>query len=205
MRKPSSTRPVPRKPKATPTRRRNTELPDAKPWLSSAIDLEHYAPAYFTFITTKLAGGAASVYRKHFGVGIEIWRVLVMLALDEKVSVNMVCRLIGMDKGSVSRAFKSMYEMGLIKFSHDPNDGRVRYATLTEAGRRKHDEIKAVAMTRERAFLSCLKPEEIPVLLEMLWRLHANLPEVEEATQAFLKSQAAPASRPARKTKKENP
>src|SRR5690606_11981192 len=215
MRKPSLTRPASRKRIAATTKKPEIEQPDAKPWLSSAIDLEHYAPAYFTFITTKLAGGAASVYRKHFGVGIEVWRVLVMLALDEKVSVNMVCRLIGMDKGSVSRAFESLNEMALIKFSHAPKDGReayatstedgrVRYATLTEAGRRKHDEIKAVAMTRERAFLSCLEPEEVPVLLEMLWRLHANLPEVEKATQAFLKSQCAPASKPARKRKKEN-
>lgn len=172
-------------------------------WLSSGIELEQYAPAYFTFITTKLAGGAASVYRRHFGVGIEVWRVLVMLALDEKVSVNMVCRLIGMDKGSVSRAFKSMYEMGLITFSHDPHDGRVRYATLTAEGRRKHDDIKAVAMERERAFLSCLNPEEVPVLLDMLWRLHGNLPNVETATQQYL--QAHVLKKPAvRKKKEEN-
>lgn len=171
-------------------------------WLSTGIELEQYAPAYFTFITTKLAGGAASVYRRHFGVGIEVWRVLVMLALDEKVSVNMVCRLIGMDKGSVSRAFKSMYEMGLITFSHDPHDGRVRYATLTEAGRRKHDEIKAVAMERQRSFLECLAPEEVPVLLEMLWRLHANLPNVELATQAYLQEHVLN-KRPASRKKKE--
>jgi len=170
-------------------------------WLSTGIELEQYAPAYFTFITTKLAGGAASVYRRHFGVGIEVWRVLVMLALDEKVSVNMVCRLIGMDKGSVSRAFKSMYEMGLITFSHDPHDGRVRYATLTEAGRRKHDEIKAVAMERQRAFLSCLAPGEVPVLMEMLWRLHANLPKVEQATQAYLQEHVL--KKPAPRKKKE--
>lgn len=174
-------------------------------WLPTGIELEQYAPAYFTFITTKLAGGAASVYRRHFGVGIEVWRVLVMLALDEKVSVNMVCRLIGMDKGSVSRAFKSMYEMGLITFSHDPHDGRVRYATLTEAGRRKHDEIKAVAMERQRSFLNCLNPEEVPVLLEMLWRLHANLPNVEQATQAYLQAHVLnkkPASRKKKEEKK---
>lgn len=158
-------------------------------WLTSAIDLEHYAPAYFTFIATKLARGAAGVYRKHFGVGIEVWRVLVMLARDEKVSVNMVCRLIGMDKGSVSRAFKLMYEMGLISFSHDPNDGRLRYATLTEAGRKKHDEIKSVAIERQRALLSVLKPDEVPVLLDLLLRLDANLPEVEVATTAFLEKQ----------------
>lgn len=156
-------------------------------WQANGIDLEHYVPAYFTFIATKLAGGAGAVYRKHFGVGIEIWRVLVMLALDEKVSVNMVCKLIGMDKGSVSRCFKSMYEKGFITFSHDPRDGRVRYATLTEAGWRKHDEIKAVALERQRALLSCLNPEETRTLIGLLHRLHVNLPNVEHATQQYLR------------------
>ncbi len=155
-------------------------------WTSSGIDLGHYAPAYFTFIATKMASGAAAVYRKHFGVGIEIWRVLVMLAIDEKVSVNMVCKLIGMDKGSVSRCFKSMYEKGLITFSTDPADGRVRYATLTQAGRDKHDQIKKVALERERALLSCISAEETEVLIKLLHRLHTNLPNVEKATAAYV-------------------
>jgi len=153
------------------------------------IELERYLPAYFTFIATKLASGAASVYRRHFGVGIEVWRVLFMLANDEKVSVNMVCRLIGMDKGSVSRCFKTMHEKGLVTFSHDPNDGRIRYATLTPLGWEKHDQIKAIALERQRAFLSCLAPDETEVLREMLLRLHANLPNVEKATQQFLVNQ----------------
>jgi len=155
-------------------------------WTSTGIDLGHYAPAYFTFIATKMASGAAAVYRKHFGVGIEIWRVLVMLAIDEKVSVNMVCKLIGMDKGSVSRCFKSMYEKGLITFSTDPADGRVRYATLTQAGRDKHDQIKKVALERERALLSCISPEETEVLIKLLHRLHINLPNVEKTTAAYV-------------------
>jgi DNA-binding MarR family transcriptional regulator len=156
---------------------------------SGGIELERYLPAYFTFIATKLASGAASVYRRHFGVGIEVWRVLFMLANDEKVSVNMVCRLIGMDKGSVSRCFKTMHEKGLVTFSHDPNDGRIRYATLTPLGWQKHDQIKAIALERQRAFLSCLEPDETELLREMLLRLHANLPNVEKATQQFLASQ----------------
>jgi|SRR5690625_585440 len=159
---------------------------DSDYWLSTAIELDEYVPAYFTFIATKLARGAAAVYRRHFGVGIEVWRVLVMLARDEKVSVNMVCRLIGMDKGAVSRAFKTMYEMELIRFSHDPNDGRIRYATLTAKGRQKHDEIKEIAMERQRVLLSVLQPEEKHILQDLLLRLHAGLPDVEEATQEYL-------------------
>ncbi len=155
-------------------------------WTGSGVNMDEYAPAYFTFIANKLASGAATAYRKHFGVGIEVWRVLFMLALEEKVSVNMVCRLIGMDKGSVSRCFKVMYEKGLITFSHDPLDGRVRYATLTPLGRQKHDEIKGLALEREREFLSCISPEEVSVLMKLLHRLHAHLPNVESATQAYI-------------------
>lgn len=160
-------------------------------FVPSGLDLENYVPAYLTFVATKLASGAASTYRKHFGVGIEIWRVLVMLALDEKVSVNMVCKLIGMDKGSVSRCFKSMHEKGLITFSSDPKDGRVRYATLTQAGRDKHDQIKGVALERQRALLSCVTPEESKILIKLLHRLHGNLPEVEKATQAYVHKHVA--------------
>ena len=155
-------------------------------FVPSGLDLENYVPAYLTFVTTKLASGAASTYRKHFDVGIEIWRVLVMLALEEKVSVNMVCKLIGMDKGSVSRCFKSMYEKGLITFSSDPRDGRVRYATLTPAGREKHDQIQGVALERQRALLSCITPGEAEILIKLLHRLHGNLPEVEKATRAYV-------------------
>jgi len=189
MKKPASTSSSPKATKTGKTKAAKAaqgETP-AVPWQANGLDLENYAPAYFTFVATKLASGAAAVYRKHFGVGIEIWRVLVMLALDEKVSVNMVCKLIGMDKGSVSRCFKSMYEKGFITFSHDPRDGRVRYATLTPAGWRKHDEIKAVALERQRAFLSCLEPEESRQLIDLLHRLHANLPNVERATQQYLR------------------
>lgn len=154
---------------------------------TGGIDLEQYVPAYLTFTATKLASGAAAVYRKYYGVGIEVWRVLVMLALEEKVSVNMVCKLIGMDKGSVSRCFKTMYEKGFITFSVDPDDGRVRYATLTPAGRAKHDEIKAVALERQRVLLSCLSDAEAQTFMGLLLRVHANLPNVEKATQAYIK------------------
>ncbi|WP_353194278.1 hypothetical protein, partial [Pusillimonas noertemannii] len=46
---------------------------------------------------------------------------------------------------------------------------------------------KAVALERQRAFLSCLEPEESRQLIDLLHRLHANLPNVERATQRYLR------------------
>ncbi len=104
------------------------------------------------------------------------------------MSAQYASRVIGMDKGSISRCFKSMQEGGLIRTELDPNDGRARIAVLTAKGRALHDQIRGVALERERAFLSTLKPKEVEVLLGLLHRLHENLPAVETSTQAYVSS-----------------
>ncbi|MET0509588.1 MAG: MarR family transcriptional regulator [Burkholderiaceae bacterium] len=152
----------------------------------AAIDLDRYIPAYFTFIANKLARGASFHYLRAYGVGIETWRVLVMLAIERQVTAQRVVQLIGMDKASVSRCFKSMHAQALIAFRSDPRDGRLRHATLTPKGRRLHDRIMRLALERERALLSVLTPDEVETLIDLLRRLHANLPAVETASVAFL-------------------
>jgi len=159
-----------------------------------AIDLNVYAPAFFTFIANKWARSASAHYLETYGVGVETWRVLVMLALEEHVTAQRVVQVVGMDKASVSRTFKSMYENGLVAFSHDSKDGRLRYATLTPSGRDLHDRIMRFALAREEALLSALAPDEIPVLLDMLRRIHTNLPAVEQVSDDFVAAQRAATS-----------
>lgn len=164
----------------------SAQIPQTAVDALAAIDLQRYVPAYFTWIANKLSRGASQHYLSTFGVGIETWRCLVLLALDGSVSAQYVSRVIGMDKGSVSRCFKSMQENGLIRTQLDPNDGRARIAILTAKGRALHDQIRGVALERERAFLSVLEPREVDTLLGLLHRLHENLPAVETATQAYV-------------------
>lgn len=164
----------------------SAQIPQTAGDALAAIDLQRYVPAYFTWIANKLSRGASQHYLSTFGVGIETWRCLVLLALDGSVSAQYVSRVIGMDKGSVSRCFKSMQENGLIRTQLDPNDGRARIAILTTKGRALHDQIRGVALERERAFLSVLEPREVDTLLGLLHRLHENLPAVETATQAYV-------------------
>lgn len=158
----------------------------ATPPARKVVDLQNYAPAYLTWIANKLSGGASQAYLAAFDVGIETWRVLVLLAIEESLTAQYVCKVIGMDKASVSRSFKGMQERGLITFGLDPQDGRVRVATITPAGRELHDNIIGIALERERALMSVLGPEEREVLLSLLRRLHENLPAVEEATARYL-------------------
>ncbi|MGE5116546.1 MAG: MarR family winged helix-turn-helix transcriptional regulator [Betaproteobacteria bacterium] len=159
------------------------------------VDLDRYVPAYLTWIANKLSRGASQAYLTTFGVGIETWRILVLLAIENSISAQRVSKVIGMDKASVSRAFKSMAESGLIGIALDPADGRLRIATLTAKGRKLHDRILEVALLRERAFLAVLTPAERDTLIGLLRRLHDNLPAVEAATEAHLAHQHPKAKR----------
>jgi DNA-binding MarR family transcriptional regulator len=164
------------------------------------VDLTHYAPAYFTWIANKLSSGASQAYLAAFDVGIETWRVLVLLAIDTSISANRVVKVIGMDKASVSRVFKTMQQRGLITIGLDPQDGRMRVATITAEGRELHDKILQIALDRDRALMSVLSPDEREVLLGLLRRLHDNLPAVEASTAQYLALHYPHAARRRRKT-----
>lgn len=152
----------------------------------AVVDLERYVPAYLTWIANKLSGGASTAYLSAFNVGIETWRLLVLLAIEKSLTAQAISRTIGMDKSSVSRAFKSMQLRELITIGLDHADGRLRVATITPKGRALHDEILELAMERERAFLSVLNDKDRESLICLLRRLHDNLPVVEKATQEYL-------------------
>jgi DNA-binding MarR family transcriptional regulator len=168
-----------------PTRRAPLE-PSSDTALPKVVDLDRYVPAYLTWIANKLSRGASQYYLNAFGVGIETWRCLVLLAVEGSISAQQVSKVIGMDKASVSRCFKSMQAEGLIVLELDAADGRVRLAKLTKKGRELHDKILGVALERERAFLSVLTPKECDTLIDLLKRLHENLPEVEGATERYV-------------------
>ena len=164
------------------------------------VDLTHYAPAYFTWIANKLSGGASQAYLAAFDVGIETWRLLVLLAIEESLSAKQACKVIGMDKASASRTFKTMQERGLITMGLDAQDGRLRVASITREGRELHDQILGIALDRERALMSVLSPEERETLLVLLRRLHDNLGAVEASTAKYLELHYPHAARKRKKT-----
>jgi DNA-binding MarR family transcriptional regulator len=152
------------------------------------VDLERYVPAYLTWIANKLSGGASNAYLRTFNVGIETWRVLVLLAIEPSLTAQSVSRTMGMDKASISRVFKTMQASDLISINLDKDDGRLRLATITAKGRSLHNQILELAQERERALLTVLNNAERDTLLDLLRRLHENLPAVENATAEFLES-----------------
>jgi DNA-binding MarR family transcriptional regulator len=177
--------------------------PDPEFEAAANVDLERYVPAYLSWISNKLSRGASQHYLSAFNIGIEVWRCLVLLAVESQVSAQQVSRVIGMDKAAVSRCFKTMHDQGFISFTLDAQDGRLRLAKLTPKGRALHDEVLQVALARERAFLSVLSDTEVNVLIDLLKRLHDNLPHVDAATVEFI-SQKAPSPRKSKERRRKS-
>jgi DNA-binding MarR family transcriptional regulator len=156
------------------------------PETAAVLDLDRYTVAYLVWIANKLSSGASRNYLRTFGVGVEIWRCLVLLAIHDSIAAQQISQVMGMDKASVSRCFKTMQAKGLIMMGLDASDGRVRIATLTPKGRALHDQILEMALERERALLSVLSDSERETLLRLLKRVHENLPAVEAATATYI-------------------
>jgi DNA-binding MarR family transcriptional regulator len=157
-----------------------------RPRSARVLDLDRYTVAYLVWTANKLSRGASHAYLKVFGVGVEVWRCLVLLAIHDAVTAQQVSQVMGMDKASVSRCFKILQQKGLIVMSLDASDGRVRLAKLTPKGRTLHDQILDIALERERTLLSVLNESERETLLRLLKRVHENLPSVETATKTYI-------------------
>lgn len=135
-------------------------------------------PALLTFVANKLSHSASATYQRRFGVNVTEWRIMSLLAIEPGIPATRICQVIGFDKGPVSRTLAAMEKRDLVATDEDPYDARRRLTRLTARGEALHDEIIVVALDRERRLTACLTPEQRDTLIDLLNRLHANLPAV---------------------------
>lgn len=139
------------------------------------LDLDNYVPALLNFLSNKLAATASKEYKKRFGVGVLEWRMLSMLAVEDHITANRICQVIGLDKGGVSRSLHKLQQSEHVKFEVDPTDARRQVVSLTAKGWKLHDQILTVALKREQILLGGLSQEEIKTLIGLLRHLHGRV------------------------------
>lgn len=145
---------------------------------NNQLDLDRYVPALVTFLANKLSSGASACYRKNFDVGVVEWRLLALLKVEQNITANRMCQVIGLDKAAVSRALKLLNQRGSVNFIKDEKDGRSSLICLTKEGELLHDKILQVALEREALLLGGFQAEELEVLLRLLHKLNANIGQV---------------------------
>ena len=150
-------------------------MPDA-----TQLNLSRYVPALVNLLANKLATGASQCYRKHFGIGVVEWRLLAMLKVENNITANRMCEVIGLDKSAVSRSLQLLEKAGYVSSQVDSRDARRNTVSLTATGTALHDRVLKVALERERRLLGDLSEQEVDVLVDLLGRLQAQVAHVNE-------------------------
>ena len=71
-----------------------------------------------------------------------------------------------------------LVQVGRITSQLDPKDARRYTVRLTASGKELHDRVLKVALERESRLLSGLTPGEVDTLVDLLGRLHLQVPNV---------------------------
>ncbi len=126
----------------------------------------------------KLAGalsrGAASRYKREFGVSLVEWRTIALLGDFAPLSLKQLAALAALDKSLVSRTISALAERNLVLREVSPADGREVELRLSLEGKTLHDGLMRAAGERDAAFHGALSPEERAVLDSLLLKLEAE-------------------------------
>ena len=136
-----------------------------------------YLPYFISHINNRLTSGASQLYRKRFGIGLNEFRILSVLANTPGSTATHICEVLGTHKAVVSR---SLQEMAAKKLVHIDTTHKERKLTLTSEGDRMHDDIVLLALGRDQRLTHGFSKDERRQLLDMLQRLLANMPAVND-------------------------
>lgn len=99
-----------------------------------------------------------------FGIARREWRLLGLLAMRGAISPSALAEEAQLDRPRVSRAIGALVTKGLVAREALPGDARQARVTLTDAGRRLHDEIFPQVAAINRAVLESLDDAAVQAL-----------------------------------------
>ena len=136
--------------------------------------LEDFLPYRLAILSHTVSSLIARVYDKRFGLTIPEWRVIAIVGRFPGLSAVEVAERTMLDKVAVSRAVTKLIKAGRIDREFADADRRRSILTLSEDGRKVHDEIAPLAMGMEDDLLHGLNEEQIATLNTVIERLLAR-------------------------------
>ena len=132
-----------------------------------------------------------------FGVTLQEWRTLALLAAGAPLGLNELARAAGLDKAQMSRAVSALIARELVQKRASEAGGRSTSLTLCLRGRALYGDLIAAAAERDRAFRACLSDEEQTVL-------HSALRKLQSVALALARAAEGGSAQPAKTVDKIN-
>lgn len=112
---------------------------------------------------------------QRYKVGINEWRMMLVLKFHPNISATQIGELTGLQKMAVSRGVRQLIDQGYAGAGDDPVDGRKKIVNLTRAGRNVVDAVFPKAVERDQQIRSGLSSEEHQVLLDLINKVIATI------------------------------
>ena len=141
---------------------------------SAQVLLESIIPYQINRLTFRMNQLLNKDLRAH-GLSISNWRVLAVLDHNSEATVNELAAYAMIEQSTLSRMLRRMELDGLLQSHVGANDGRVRSISLTEAGKRKYDEVRAVTLAHTARIVHGLTAQERSVLRRQVSMMLRNV------------------------------
>lgn len=139
-----------------------------------SLRLEDFLPYRLSVLSNLVSSAIAGAYSEQFGLTIQEWRVIAILARYPDISAKQVTEKGAMDKVQVSRAVRRLLSEGLIEREKDKSDRRASCLRLSAAGWRIYERIIPLAQRYEEDLVEVLDAGERQHLDRLLQKLHAK-------------------------------
>lgn len=157
---------APEKRLSPPTERRNGR---------EVVNIDGYMPYFLASINNTLSRGASKYYLREFGIGIVEWRIVSMLAIEERIPASRIVDVVQLDKAATSRGLRDLHAKGYVAFEANDSDPRRRIWWLSDAGHALHERVLAIALERERSLLRGVDPADLEIALRVMRRMNQNV------------------------------
>lgn len=156
------------------------ERPQSGTVSSQHTDLSTFLTFRLSRLQANLNAQAADLLRRHGGVPLAHWRVLMILFENMATTQKEIVDVAEFDKGQVSRIVERLIEGGyLVSESYDA-DKRVRKLFLTEAARQMINRLIPVMRRRQQHLSSPFSQEDFATLFDFLDRLDSVSTKFED-------------------------
>jgi DNA-binding MarR family transcriptional regulator len=133
--------------------------------------LEEFLPYRLSVAAESVSHLISRHHLAHLDLAMPEWRLLAAVGRFTVLSPTAAGERTSMDKVKVSRAAASLVARGLLKQTHDPEDGRGRLLRLTRKGATLYASVTPTARAIEAALAPCLGKAEWGALLKALSKL----------------------------------
>ena len=147
--------------------------------MSESLTLQQFLPYRCVTLAERISTSLSRIYAEQFGVSVAEWRILTVLAENERLQARDIGRIIRMDKVKVSRAVASLLDRKLLLRTPSKIDGRASDLRLSAAGKRLYNKIVPRALDWEELLVETLSVDERKHLFALLDKLDHRVASLE--------------------------